>query len=65
MTLYATGALEAQAPPAVAVLGGRLDLRRAASHRHRRLVPALGVPRQQSPHTDHQPYTDAPELSDW
>jgi hypothetical protein len=65
VTLYATGALE---PPAVAgwhcadadwTCQGGTTIGIAAYSK------ALGAPRQQSPHTDHQPYTDAPETSDW
>jgi hypothetical protein len=65
VTLYATGALEQQAPAGTSCAeldwtcqgGETLGIDAWSS--------ALGVPRQQSPHTDHQPYTDAPELSDW
>jgi hypothetical protein len=65
VTLYATGALERTAPPGWRCAeadwtceGGETIGIEAWSH-------ALGVPRQQSAHTDHQPYLDAPELSDW
>ena len=43
----------------------RLDVRGGRDARHRGVGRALGVPRQQSPHTDHQPYADPPELNDW
>lgn len=65
VTLYATGALETQAPAGTkcdtidwTCAGGEtLGIEAWAA--------ALGVPRQQSPHTDHQPYADPPELDDW
>jgi hypothetical protein len=64
VTLYATGALESQAPA-----GTRCDDLDWTCEGGETLgieawATALGVPRQQSPHTDHQPYADPPELSD-
>jgi hypothetical protein len=61
VTLYATGALEKTAPPgwncseADWTCAGGTTIGIAA------YAQALGTPRQQSPHSDHQSYVDAPE----
>ena len=65
VTLYATGALEAQAPPGWQCSEGDWTCEGGEVIGIDAWSRALGVPRQQSPHTDHQPYDDAPELSAW
>jgi hypothetical protein len=65
VTLYATGALEQTAPAGTSCDGIDFTCQGGDTIGIAAWANALGVPRQQSPHTDHQPYTDAPELSDW
>jgi len=65
VTLYATGALESQAPAGTACDGIDWTCEGGQTLGIEAWAAALGVARQQSPHTDHQPYTDPPELSDW
>jgi hypothetical protein len=65
VTLYATGALDAQAPVGWRCSEGDWTCQGGDIIGIDAWSRALGVPRQQSAHTDHQPYDDAPELSDW
>jgi hypothetical protein len=65
VTLYATGALEQTAPAGWQCSKGDWTCQGGETIGITAYAAALGVPRQQSPHTDHQPYTDPPELSDW
>jgi len=65
VTLYATGALESQAPAGTKCAGLDWTCQGGETLGIEAWSRALGVPRQQSAHTDHQPYLDAPELSDW
>jgi hypothetical protein len=65
VTLYDTGALEAQAPAGRECADGDWACEGGETLGIEAWATALGVPRQQSPHTDHQPYADPPELSDW
>jgi hypothetical protein len=65
VTLYATGALEKTAPPGWRCAQGDWTCEGGETLGIEAWSEALGVPRQQSPHTDHQPYADPPELSAW
>jgi hypothetical protein len=65
VTLYATGALEAQAPEGWRCSDGDWTCQGGEVIGIEAWARALGVPRQQSPNTEHLPYDDAPELSDW
>jgi hypothetical protein len=65
VSLYATGALEVQAPPGWSCAAGDWTCLGDEVIGIEAWSEALGVPRQQSPHRDHQPYADPPELSDW
>jgi hypothetical protein len=65
VTLYATGALEKTAPAGWQCSRGDWTCQGGETIGIAAWAAALGVPRQQSAHTDHQPDTDAPELSDW
>jgi len=65
VTLYATGALEAQAPAGTKCADIDWTCEGGETLGIEAWATALDVPRQQSPHTDHQPYADPPELSDW
>jgi hypothetical protein len=65
VTLFATGALEAEAPPGWSCSKGDWTCEGGEVIGIDAWSRALGVPRQQSPHTDHQPFIDAPERSDW
>ncbi len=65
VTLYATGALEPPAAPGWECADADWTCQGGSTIGITAYAAALGVPRQQSPHTDHQPYTDAPELSKW
>ncbi len=65
VTLYATGALDATAKP-----GWRCDQADWTCEGDETIGIAayaaeLGTAVEKSPHTDHQPYLDAPELSAW
>jgi hypothetical protein len=65
VTLYATGALEKTAPAGWRCADADWTCQGGETLGIDAWSGALGVPRQQSAHTDHQPYLDAPELSDW
>ena len=65
VALYATGALEAQAPAGWSCADGDWTCKGGDVIGIDAWARALGVPRQQSPHTDHQPYLDPPELARW
>jgi hypothetical protein len=65
VTLYATGALESQAPAGTKCDEIYWTCQGGETLGIEAWAAALGVPRQQSPHTDHLPYADPPELSDW
>ena len=65
VTLYATGALERRPPAGTQCDGLDWTCQGGETLGIDAWAAALGVPRQQSPHTDHQPYADPPELSDW
>ena len=65
VTLYATGALERHGAAGLEVRDGRLDVRGWRDDRHRCLRGEARDPRRQSPHTDHQPYLDAPDTTQW
>ena len=65
VTLYATGALEETAPAGWQCADADWTCEGGETIGIDAYASALGAPRQQSPFTDHQPYTDAPELSAW
>ena len=65
VTLYATGALEQQAPAGTSCADLDWTCEGGETLGIDAWSAALGVPRQQSAHTDHQPYLDAPETTDW
>ena len=64
-TLYATGALEEQAPAGTDCAGLDWTCQGGSTIGIEAYAAALGVEAQQSPHTEHQPFTDAPELTAW
>jgi hypothetical protein len=65
VTLYATGALEETAPAGTDC--GDIDWTCAGGSTIGidAYAAALGVERRQSPHADHQPFGDAPEVTAW
>jgi hypothetical protein len=65
VTLYATGALEAQAPAGTSCADLDWTCEGGQTLGIEAWAAALGVPRQQSEHTAHQPFANPPELSDW
>lgn len=65
VTLYATGALEPPAVPGWHCSDADWTCQGGETLGIAAWSQALGVPRQQSTHTDHQPDRDAPELSEW
>jgi len=65
VTLYATGALEKTAPPGWKCASADWTCEGGETIGIDAYAAKLGAPRQQSPHTDHQPYLDAPETTQW
>jgi hypothetical protein len=65
VTLYATGALEGTATPGWKCADADWTCEGGETIGIDAYAAALGAPVQKSPFEDHQPYLDAPELSDW
>jgi hypothetical protein len=65
VTLYSTGALDAQAAAGWQCAQSDWTCEGGETIGITAYAAALGAPVQRSPFQDHQPYQDAPELSDW
>jgi len=65
VTLYWTGALAAQAKPGWTCAEADWTCEGGTTIGIDAYAAALGAPAQASPHHDHQPFVDAPELARW